>query len=141
VRTQLNRLVGGMRIFPAEITGTQAGGAPEDGRPDADHRGAITDPVRPPPIATHADDVHRLPAQVAESRRRCPAAAWAPPSDCTWPSTPERPRALTAHQPIGPWRLAAAERARHIAGTGGVQDTHRTAGRRRSRRCPQRTIV
>jgi hypothetical protein len=66
VRTQLNRLVGGMRIFPAEITGTQAGGAPEDGRPDADHRGAITDPVRPPPIATHADDVHRLPAQVAD---------------------------------------------------------------------------
>jgi len=40
VHTELNHLVGGMRIFAAELTGTDAGGAHEDDWLGADHRTA-----------------------------------------------------------------------------------------------------
>jgi len=42
VRVELNHLVGGMRIFAAELSGTDAGAAHEDDWLGADHRAAYT---------------------------------------------------------------------------------------------------
>ncbi|MFE3445117.1 alpha/beta fold hydrolase [Nocardia sp. NPDC059180] len=92
-------------------------------------RSTIHDGTRPPTMATHADDVHRLLAQIS----RGPAHVLG----CSMGAViglhlavdhPEQLDTLIAHEPVAPWLLAATDRAEHLRELEHCQQVFHTDG-------------
>ncbi|WP_328388288.1 alpha/beta fold hydrolase [Nocardia sp. NBC_00416] len=79
-------------------------------------RSTIHDDSRPPSLATHADDAHRLLAAVSgEPARMLGCSMGAVIGLHLAADHPEQLDTLIAHEPVAPWLLAPAERAAHLA--------------------------
>ncbi len=75
VRTELNHLVGGMRVFAAELTGTDAGGAHEDDWLAGDPAGAYAAAATADRDAWHRPDAATRTVRLGFGAMRAPAAA------------------------------------------------------------------
>lgn len=78
-------------------------------------RSEIRDPSRSVTMATHADDAHRLLAEItSEPAHMLGCSLGAVIGLHLAVEHPEQLETLIAHEPVAPWLLAAADRAAHL---------------------------